>query len=137
MATAEQQLLSAVDKFMDDIADRIFELSQLTLIDENKTDSSTMFKTANVVRKPFEKTIVYPAPYSDVIEFGRNPGSPVYSKWLHKWVERKLGITDPKRIKSVSFAIAKSIQERGLQATNFLTNAAFKARSEMESGINE
>lgn len=131
MTDQVQAVLNEVDQFLNDFADRTFELSQRFLIEEGKNDTGTMFKTANVERSFLKKTIVYPAPYSSVVHDGRLPGSPVYSPWLHNWVRRKLKISNPKEIKSVAFAIAKSIEERGIQPFPFLEMAHRQATAEM------
>lgn len=120
----EEVLLKELDKFMNDYIDEIFALSQQKLVDDGKIDTGFMLKTANVKREFLKKEIVYPAPYAVVVHNGRASGHPMYSGWLHKWVRRKLGITDEKKVKSISYAIAKTIEKRGIEPTPFLRDAA-------------
>jgi len=52
--------------------------------------------------------------YIEQISMGRKAGSkPPPHRNLEKWIEDKMGEGDPKRIKSLSFAVAKSIGKRG------------------------
>jgi len=123
-------VLKEIDKEMDNFIDRVFELSQRTLIDEGKIDTGTMLKTANVNRKFLEKEIVYPALYSDVIEYGRNPGTMPPPMALNKWVRRKLNVSNETEIRNISFAIATAIKNRGIEPLQFLRNSIDKARGE-------
>lgn len=124
--------LKEVDKLLDNFADRIFELSQDNLIRQGKVDTGTLLKSGNVNKEFLEKTITYSAPYADIIEYGRNPGQIPYSKWLHKWVRRKLGIRNEAEIKRVAFAIAKSIEQRGIMPSPYIRPAFEKARTEFK-----
>ena len=125
-------ILEEIDKEMDKFADRIFELSQQRLVDDGKIDTATMFKTANINRKFLEKTIVYPALYSDIINYGRHPGSMPPVEPLIKWVSRKLGITDIKKAKNVAWSIAIEIKRRGLEGTFFLDQSIDQATAELK-----
>jgi len=130
MARPEDVILQEIDKVLDDYVDRVFEISQQNLIDQNKVDTSNLLRTGNIIRNKLNKVIVYPAPYADIPEFGRTAGTPVYSPWLHGWVKRKLGISDPKKIRSVAWAISKSIEKRGIEATPYLRPAIERANKE-------
>lgn len=128
----EEAVIKEVDRWMDNLIDRIFELSQQNLItpDEKgrvKADTGHLLKSGNVNRKVLEKEIVYNAPYSDVVEFGRTAGHPVNPEWLHKWVRRKLGIKDEAEVKRAAWAIAKAIEKRGIAASPYLRRAAIQA----------
>ena len=116
-------LFKEVDKIMDDIIDRIFQLSQERLIEDKKIDTGTLMKTANVNRRFLEKEIVYHTLYAEFVEFGRNPGQMPPPAALQKWVRRKLGIANEKENKRVSWAIAKAIKERGIAPSPFLRPA--------------
>ena len=122
MVSEERQLLEELDKKMDVIVDAIFAQSQQNLIRINKVDTGNLLKIANINRKFLEKEIVYPAPYADSVEFGRAPGSMPPSRSLEKWVRRKLGVKD-KKVKGVAFAIARSIEKRGMAQAKFLQPA--------------
>jgi len=135
MPTAEQVFLEELDKEMNNIIDRTFELSQGNLVDENKIDTGTLFKTGNINRAFLEKEIVYPAPYAEYVEFGRMPGQMPPPDALIKWVQRKLGVTNEAEAKRVSFAIAQAIKKRGIEPTPFLREAFAKVKTEMKLWI--
>jgi len=130
IVTNEEVVLSEIDKFMNEVTDRIFQLSQENLITEGKVDTGNLLKTGNVNRRFLEKEIVYPAPYADTIEFGRNPGQMPPPEALNNWVRRKLGVKNEKEAKRVSWAIAMAIKQRGIQPTPFLQNAISQAKTE-------
>lgn len=126
----EREILKAFDQWLNDFADLVFQYSQEHLLAEEKVDTGQLFKTANVTHLPYEKTIVYPAPYAESVHFGRAPGSMPPPQALEKWVRRKLGVP-PKDVKSTAWAIAKAIEQRGIQPTPFLTEAIKKAERQM------
>lgn len=128
----EDKLLRAFDEWMNDYVDLIFQHSQEHLVLHEKIDTATLLKTANVERLPFEKTIVYPAPYAESVHFGRAPGSMPPPSALEKWVRRKLGVPE-KEVKSTAWAIAKAIEQRGIAETPFLTEAVKKANAQMKT----
>jgi len=125
-------IFNEIDKLMDEVTDRIFQLSQENLILEGKIDTATLLKTANVNRSFLEKEIVYPAPYAEFVEFGRNPGQMPPSEALFKWTKRKLKISNDKKARQVAFAIAMAIKQRGIQPTPFLENAISQAVAEFD-----
>lgn len=132
--TTEEQLLDEIDKMMDRAVDRIFELSQQNLIDDGRVDTGTMLKTANVNRLRLDKEIVYPAEYSDIIEFGRHPGTYPPIDPLIRWVRRKLEVKDDKAARRIAFAIANSIKKRGIEGTNFMQRAINQGLQEFNLG---
>ena len=130
MVRNEDIILEEINKVMDNFVDRVFELSQQALVDSGKIDTGTMLKTANIQRDFLHKTITYPTPYASSIHNGRNKGGKMYSPWLWKWVRRKLQITDEKEVKQVAYAIAKSIEKRGIEPFPFLLNAIEQTKGE-------
>lgn len=132
MARPEDVVLEEVDKFMDDYIDRVFQLSQEFLVENGKIDTTNLLKSGNINRKFLEKQITYSAPYADIVEFGRNPGEMPPPQALEKWVRRKLQIVNPKEIKSVSFAIALSIKQRGITPAPYLTSSFEQANVEFK-----
>ncbi|PHS70532.1 MAG: hypothetical protein COB22_07860 [Cycloclasticus sp.] len=58
--------------------------------------------------------------YAESVERGRKPGNMPPITDLSQWVKRKLGLSDPKRIKAVSWAIAKKIARQGTKAQPFV-----------------
>ena len=63
----------------------------------------------------------YDAPYSMFVEFGVSP-HPMSSKYLIRWVNRKLGIKG-KKAAGVAFAISRKISIEGMDAHPFLRNS--------------
>jgi len=129
---AVDTVLKAVDKEMDKIADRVFEISQNNLVRDEKIDTSTLLKTANVNRDFLEKEVVYPASYASDVEFGRSAGTMPPIAPLQKWVRRKLGVSDEKQARSLAFAIALSIKRRGIAASPYLRPAIEQTAAEMK-----
>jgi len=132
MATPEQVILNEIDKQMNDIIDRTFQLSQENLVEDNKIDTGNLLKTGNVNRNFLEKEIVYPAPYADDVHFGRNPGTMPPPQALEKWVKRKLGVQGEAEIKRVAFNIARAIKRRGIQPTPYLLRAFEQVKQEFK-----
>lgn len=130
MNEPEDVVLQEVDKLLNDFTDRVFALSQENLISDGKIDTGTLFKTANVKREFLDKEIIYPALYADFVEYGREPGTMPPPEALYNWVRRKLGVTNEAEIRSVAFAIAQAIKDRGIQPSQFLRKAIDKAKSE-------
>ncbi|RME52496.1 HK97 gp10 family phage protein [Candidatus Woesearchaeota archaeon] len=126
----EQAIIEVLDKALNEFIDRVFEKSQTKLAEEGKVDTGNLLKTANIERKPLEKTIVYPADYAEWVEFGRLPGSMPPPGELQKWCERKLKLK-PKEAKKAAWAIAKAIEQRGIQPFPFLTRSAMETIQEM------
>lgn len=126
-----QAVEDAIDEWLDDFVDKIFEIAQRRLVAEDKIDTSTMLRTANIERKRLMKSIVYPTPYSSVVHDGRMPGSMPPSDELVGWVKRKLGVDD-KEARRVAFAIARSIKLRGIEALPFLEESMYEAMSQLE-----
>jgi hypothetical protein len=125
-------ILDEIDAKMTEFALRVFSLSQQNLIDDGKVDTGGLLQTGNVsIGNYLHKTIVYPAIYADVVNSGRNPGTtPPPASALHDWVRRKLGVRDEKEVKQISYAISKSIGERGIAPTFFFDNAVNQAVGE-------
>jgi len=143
MASPEEVVLGEVDKFMNEVADRIFQLSNENLVrphvkvfksKESKevitSDTFNLAKTSNVNRRFLEKDVVFPAPYAEDVEFG-NAGKVVKPEDLHKWVRRKLGIKKESEIKRISRNIAKSLAERGQSPDPYLQPAISQAKTEL------
>lgn len=126
----EDQILKAFDEWLNDFVDLVFQYSQENLLIDEKVDTGTLLKTANIEKLPYEKTITYPAPYAESVHFGRAPGTMPPVEALEKWVARKLGV--PKdQVKSTAWAVATAIKQRGIQPTPFLTEAIKKAEQTM------
>lgn len=125
----EKAVLDAMDEWLDDLADRIFEKSQMRLEQENKIDRGTLIQTANVQRARLHKTIVYPAPHATVVHYGRLPGTYPPVQPLIEWAARH-GLDKPE---SAGYAIQKAIKERGIQPLPFLEEAMLDAIIEVET----
>ena len=133
MPEPEDVILQEIDKELDTFIDTVFSRSQQRLIDEGKVDTANLLKSGNVTRKFLEKQITYSAPYSDVIEYGRFPGSMPPPEALEKWVRRKLGVRNEKEVKRVAFTIAMAIKKRGMDGTFFLTQSLDQTELEFQN----
>jgi len=68
-------------------------------------------------------TVTMDAPYSKFVNDGRRPGrAPPYEQ-IHRWVGHKLGITQPKRSRNVTWAIMMKIKKKGIPGTWILERA--------------
>jgi len=132
MAKNEDVILKEIDKKMDDFIDTVFGMSQQALVDQQKIDTGNLLKSGNVRRSFLEKEIIYSAPYADVIEYGRSPGTMPPFEVLFKWVRRKLGVRNVKKARSIAYAIALSIKKRGIMPSPYLYNSVQKARGEFK-----
>lgn len=129
MPTDTKELMDELDKLMDNFIDDVHYKAQQNLIDDGKVDTATLVKTSNVERHYLNKSLVFPALYADSVEYGRAPGSMPPVNALKKWVKRKLGIKNEAKAKSVAFAIAKSIEKRGINPSPFLRPAIDYAKA--------
>ncbi len=149
MARPEDTVLTEIDKFMDEVTDRIFQLSQENLTEphikvfksgKTKTittsDTSFLFSKGNVNRQFLKKEIVYPVPYATDVEFG-NAGIQVKPEDLFKWVRRKLlkGKGKESTVKRTATNIANSLAERGQSPDPYLQPAISQAKAEFKGKI--
>jgi len=126
-----QAILNAIDQKMDKIAEDVFAKSQSNIVEKGIIDEGTLLKTGNLNREFLEKTIVYPVPYADIIEFGRLPGSMPPVEPIKEWVMRKLMVTDEKEANQIAWAIAKDIKENGTVPRPFLGPAVESVKVSM------
>lgn len=131
MAQNDDVIAKEFDRFLDKFADRVFFHSQENLVRQNKIDTGTLLKTANIQREFLVKQIIYPANYADSIEYGRAAGSMPPVDPLVRWVRRKFGLKE-KEARQRAWAIAISIKKRGIQSSPFLRPAITTARKEFE-----
>lgn len=132
MPDAADQILQEIDKEMDNLIDRIFELSQERLIDDGKVDTANLLKSGNISKRNFlDKEITYSAPYADSVEYGRLPGSMPPPDALINWVRRKLNVRS-KNARNVAFAVALAIKRRGLEPTPYIRDSVHKVKKEYE-----
>ena len=147
MPEFEQAFLEELDKKMDEITDRIFQLSQENLVEPHvkvfksgksktviTTDSGFLLKSGNVNRQFLKKQIVYPVPYASDVEFGNN-GFQVEPEELFKWVGRKLlkgKGTEAQVKRTATNILANSLAERGQSSDPFLQRAVSQAKMEFK-----
>lgn len=149
MAKPEDVILKEIDRVMNDVIDRVFQLSQENLVRLHTkqfksgrsmsiitTDTGNLLKTGNVNRKFLDKEIVYSAPYAEDVEFGSS-GREVKAEELTKWVRRKVlkGKGSKGKVMFVAKNIARSLRARGQAPDPFLQPAAFQAQSEFKLKI--
>ena len=129
----KDEILRAIDRKMDDIADQIFAKSQSNIVDQGIIDESTLLKTGNLNRQFLQKTIIYPVPYAESIEFGRAPGSMPPTDSLLGWIKRKLAITDPIVARRIAFAIAMDIKRNGQKPRPYLSPAVESVKNSLRT----
>lgn len=125
------EILRAIDRKMDELADNVFLKSQNNIVDHNIIDESTLLKTGNVNREYLQKTVIYPVLYAESIEFGRTPGSMPSIDSLTGWVKRKLAIVDPLEARTIAFFIARDIKINGRKARPFLGPAVESVKNSL------
>lgn len=63
-------------------------------------------------------------PYAEVVEKGRRPDKKFPpKKELSRWIEVKLGVTDPKELKAATFLIGRKIAKKGFDGLHMFENA--------------
>lgn len=129
MVKPEDVVLEEIDRVMDDFIDEVFKNSQELLIDQGKVDTSNLLKSGNINREFLKKEIIYSAPYADVIEFGRVPGTMPPVDPIIGWVRRKLGVRSEAQARSIAFAIARAIKARGQDPAPYIMPAFIAAKN--------
>jgi len=139
-----QNMNREINKFLDDIADDIFALSQGYV----PVDEGMLKKSGHVERKFMNKWVVYDAPYAEYVEYGTGPHWPPLQPlvdWAHRVLglpyarkkgERAKGFRAGKRLgfseaagmregtaEQVGFLIAKKIAEKGTESQPYLRRA--------------
>ena len=117
--------LDALDKAFDDAVEEAFSFSQEIVAEH--TDEGTLLKSGHLELKWLDKSIVYDAIHAGVREFGRTPGSMPPVSAIEGWVKRKrsnFGIKNESEIKSIAWAIAKTIKEEGTEPAPYLRPAS-------------
>jgi len=76
---------------------------------------------------PVSKGIIFHSkPYGDVIEKGRTAGKGISEQGqesLAQWIRVKLGITDPKKLRQVTFLISRKIKAKGFEGAHMFEQA--------------
>ena len=103
------------------IADFIFAKSQQNIVDMKISDTANLLRSGELVDEGEYFSVFYSAPYSQVVDEGRDPG-PISPEVLFGWVKRKLGVQLDK-VKNVAFLIARKIRARGTKPQPFFSNA--------------
>lgn len=119
----EKAILQAIDTKLDEIASNIFANSQEQIVQKGIIDEGTLLKSGNINREFLQKTIIYSAPYSDSIEFGRLPGTMPPVDMIKAWVLRKGISTNEKEAQRIAWAICQDIKTYGLDPRPFLSPA--------------
>lgn len=125
-------IIDVIDKKMDEVAEDIFSKSQSNIVDMGIIDEGTLLKTGNLNREYLQKTIIYPVPYAESIEFGRLPGSMPPVDSLQGWVKRKLAIRDEAESRNIAFAIATDIKKNGQRPRPFLGPAVESVKNKIK-----
>jgi hypothetical protein len=128
---AEQTILKEANHKLQEFIDRVFQLSQENLVLDGHVDTGFLLKSGDIQRGFGWAVITYAADYASYVEDGRDPGSMPPIEPLIKWARRKLGLSE-KEAKKAAWAIAKAIEARGIDASQYLNKAVIKARREYE-----
>lgn len=113
-----------INDLVRDLADKIFLKSQENLIEDGSIDTGFLLRSSPGPIKQGEGYLIhYNAPYADVIDKGRRPGTGVPVEELISWVRRKLKVKNEKEAKRVAFLISQKIKSRGIKGTEFFTRA--------------
>jgi hypothetical protein len=129
----DQQLLMAIDKKLNQIADDVFFDSQNNIVQKGIVDEGTLLKSGNINKDWLEKQIVYSVPYADVIEFGRLPGTMPPVDAIKGWVKRKGIAQDEKEVNSIAWAISMDIKENGMEPRPYLSPAIEVQKNKLRS----
>ncbi|MBW6469619.1 MAG: hypothetical protein K0A90_00175 [Methanosarcinaceae archaeon] len=127
----DKEMLTFIDKKLDEIVDEIFANSQEIIISKRIVDEGTLLKSGNINRGFLEKSIVYPVPYADTIEFGRLPGDDVPIETIKAWLRRKGFVKGEKNINTVAYFIVKNIKKNGQEPRPFLSPAVEMVRNKI------
>lgn len=90
------------------------------------------YDDATLTSKIFPGTVEY----AQAVELGRK-AAPVPIEPLRLWVKRKLGITDPKEIRSVAFLIGRKKKQQATEGQFFATKAWQKSLPVINSAFME
>ncbi len=72
------------------------------------------------------KTVEIDSPYAYHVEFGLPPGQKVSFDALLKWVQEKLGVSNKKEAKNVTYKIRSKILAKGIKPTRFFKKAILR-----------
>lgn len=117
--------MSSINQLKKDIAEDIrnrviFEIERDNLI------HSGQLKNSWEIKKDGEDIIIGSRLiWAAVMEWGRTPGSLPPPKVLFPWVLQKLGGKDEKDIMRKAWAVAKSIERKGIEGRRYLKRALF------------
>lgn len=130
MPSSDEELRNAFLLWINDYGDRVFQISQETLVADGKIDTGNLLRSGNVNRTIDGVEIVYTAPYASNVEDGREEGSMPPVEPIQRWAQRKLGIP-AKEARNVAFAIATAIKQRGIQQSPYVRPALEAAAREL------
>jgi hypothetical protein len=128
-----EELLKRIDAKLDALVDEIFADSQSIIVEKQIIDEGTLLKSGNIQRAFLEKTIIYSAPYADVIEFGRLPGTMPPSESIRAWVRRKNIAREDPELNRITWSIMQHIKRDGLEPRPFLSPAVELAKQRLRN----
>jgi len=128
-----ESLMEKIDKKVKLFADSVLLECHRKLTEDGKHDTGNLARTANINKIDTAKYVLtFPVNYASDVEFGRLPGKWPYYKSLHRWVRRKLRITDKKKNRNVAWAIMQSIKQRGIEPYPFVQHSLEKVKSDFD-----
>lgn len=114
-----------IDRLVTDLQMDLIEKLQDTLSSSDINFSGDLSNSIHPQTIDNVKSVVIDSPYATLVDKGIPPNRTHivnYDK-LRKWVEGKLGITDPDELNAATFKIQKKIETKGIQPTFFVKKA--------------
>ena len=119
------------DDILQDIAEDIVAQIQHEIVSDHLVFSRKLFENWEITKDgDGEYTIGSPLIYAKIMDEGRLPGSMPPLSALFPWVRDKIPTKSAEEAKSIAFAVAKSIAEKGIEPRHYIRSALFQ----MEKG---
>lgn len=114
-------ILLVIDKKLDEIADRVLELSDQNIRADDHVVTGDLIFSGKIERKFLEKTVLYDAPHAIYVHDGTVPHRPPVEP-LIRWAMQKFSM-DEKEATRVAWAVAAKIEKYGTEPSFFLLRA--------------
>ena len=124
----EKEFTKEISDFLDDVVDFVYERSQENIVANNSFGvTGNLYGKVTVDKKrPFEKHLIYEAPYAEEVEYGTLPHF-VPPEVLEEWCRKKYGLTREAAERAAYF-VSKKIAEVGIKEKPFLRPAMNEAQ---------
>ena len=118
------------DDILQDIAEDIVAQIQHEIVSDHLVFSRKLFESWEITKDGDSLVIGSPLIYARIMDEGRLPGSMPPVSALFPWVRDKIPTKSAEEAKSIAFAVAKSIAEKGIEPRHYIRSALFQ----MEKG---